>query len=295
MSYHNYIELKQKATKIKQTIPLMDYLFGLEKRGILKYEGKIGKEHFFGLLLQRTGSISVKEDSNLWFDHSSGKGGDIIEAVMFFENVSFSVAVNSFGNNNPIESSLVRKENSNQHQYEITNVGDIINSNLKAYISTRALDFNLVKMYCNQVNWRVGEKFYYGIGWKNDKGGWAVRSQVFKGNLVCSGLSTINLGSCRSIKIFEGMFDFISYLQFKPNASDFRAIVLNSTANLTTSFINELKNSDLSPIELYLDNDQEGDTKTAIVLLELPNSVDCRDFFEGFEDLNAKLIKHTFI
>src|SRR5690554_6787300 len=99
----DYLALKRAATKIKNEVSILDYFFSLEKAGVLKFEGKIGKEHFFGFMDQRTGSISIGESTNLWFDHSSGQGGDIIKAVQVFENLSFFDAVEKLKANTPIE------------------------------------------------------------------------------------------------------------------------------------------------------------------------------------------------
>lgn len=290
----NYLNLKKEAAEIKSTISVLDYFFSLEKAGILKFEGKIGKEFFFGFMEQRTGSISIIESSNLWFDHSIGQGGDIIKAVQVFENKGFVDAIKSLKANTPIESKIVRNHQVQESNYEILKEVPISHPALKEYISSRGLEPEEVAVFCKELHWKHNEKVYFGIGLKNDHEGWSVRSKVFKGNLLSSAITTKKIGDrVGAIKIFEGMFDFLSYLKLFPSDS-FQAKVLNSTAHFSSKVMEAInleasKNS--WDVDLYLDIDEAGNQKTDMALEIILAARDRRSLFNGFGDLNEMLQK----
>lgn len=290
----NYLNLKKEAAEIKSTMAVLDYFFSLEKAGILKFEGKIGKEYFFGFLDQRTGSISVSESTNLWFDHSMGQGGDIIKAVQVFENKGFVDAIKSLKANSPIESKIIRNHQVQESSYEIIKEVPISHPALKEYISSRGLEPEEVSGICKELHWRHKEKVYFGMGLKNDNGGWSVRSKVFKGNLLSSGITTRKIGDrVGSIKIFEGMFDFLSYLKLFPQES-FQAKVLNSTSHFSTKVMEAISlesSKNNWAVDLYLDIDEAGNRKTNKALEIIKAARDKRSLFSGYGDLNEMLQK----
>lgn len=290
----NYLNLKKEAAEIKSTMAVLDYFFSLEKAGILKFEGKIGKEYFFGFIEQRTGSISISESTNLWFDHSMGQGGDIIKAVQVFENKGFVDAIKSLKANTPIESKIVRTHQVQESNYEILKEVPISHPALKEYIRSRGLEPDEVAFYCKELHWKHNENVYFGIGLKNDNGGWSVRSKLFKGNLLSSGMTTKKIGNrVGAIKIFEGMFDFLSYLKLFPQES-FQAKILNSTSHFSTKVMKTISlesSKNNWAVDLYLDIDEAGNQKTNKALEIIEVARDKRSLFTGYGDLNEMLQK----
>lgn len=293
---HNYLALKKLAAKLKSELSILDYFFSLEKKGLLKYEGKIGKEVFFGFLDQRTGSIALNEMANVWFDHSSGEGGDIIKAVQVYENVSFSDAIQKLSSKTPVEFAVRNSKPQKTSTYQILKEIPIAHPALNQYILYRGLDQEIVGKFCKEIHWVHNENAYFGIGLKNDAGGWSVRSKLFKGNLLSSGISTVKIGArVGAIKIFEGMFDFLSFIKLYPE-SQFIAKVLNSTANLSTKLMEELHqeaNDNGWPVHLYLDRDEAGDEKTKKALGVIAAASDVRNIFEKYSDLNELIMQKT--
>lgn len=86
-------------------------------------------------------------------------------------------------------------------------------------------------------------------------------SSIFKGNILGGGISIENLGTPERIKLFEGWFDFLSYLKLS-GATDFKAIILNSTANLSFRLMLDIL-KECGTIDLYLDNDATGNKCTS--------------------------------
>jgi hypothetical protein len=236
----SYSEVKRETERIKRDFPILEYFHSLVNSGNLKYDGIQGKEHFFGFLSQRTGSIAVDERVNVWYDHAAGKGGDIIEAVQVFEKKSFPQAVQRLAGL-PLKRIFVPKEKSKiVSKIEIESVSEISRLALVNYIRERGLEVDEVMPFAKEVHWSNKGRRYFAVGFPNDAGGWVLRSSIFKGNILRGGISTEIIGKPASIKIFEGWFDFLSYMKL------FGSTILKENEE----------------VDLYLDNDATGEKTT---------------------------------
>ncbi|MCM0059543.1 MAG: toprim domain-containing protein [Algoriphagus sp.] len=256
----NYSEIKIAAAKIKQQFPVLDYFHSLVRSGFLKYEGIHGKEYFFGFMDQRTGSIAVDDKANVWYDHAAGKGGDIIAAVQEFENKSFIESVESLSGYVPKREFVPRQKPEITQKIVVDRVSEISHDALIQYIRGRGMDLQDIAPFGKEVHWKNKGKRYFAVGFPNQSGGWVLRSSIFKGNILGGGISIQILGTIKSIKVFEGWFDFLSYLKFS-RAADFKAIILNSTANFNMRLMLDIL-EERQKVELYLDNDATGETYT---------------------------------
>jgi hypothetical protein len=256
----SYSEVKREAARIKQDFPILDYFQSLVNSGFLKYEGIQGKEHFFGFLSQRTGSIAVDDRANVWYDHAAGRGGDIIEAVQVFENKTFLQSVERLAGSPPERIIAPKQKPRVVPKIEVESVGGVTHQALKDYIRSRGLEPEEIAEFAKEVHWRNKGKSYFAVGFPNESGGWVLRSSIFKGNILGGGISIQVLGNPERIKVFEGWFDFLSYLKLSV-ATDFKAIILNSTANLSFRLMLDiLKENEV--VDLYLDNDHTGEVYT---------------------------------
>ena len=256
----NYSEVKQAAVKIKQNFPVLDYFHSLVKSGFLKYEGVHGKESFFGFLEQRTGSIAVDDKANVWYDHAAGKGGDVIAAVQEFENKTFFESVESLSGFVPEREFVPRQKPEINQKIIVENVSEVGHDALIQYIRGRGIDLQDIAPFAKEVHWKNKGKRYFAVGFPNQSGGWVLRSSIFKGNILGGGVSIQILGTIKSIKVFEGWFDFLSYLKLS-GATDFQAIILNSTANLSMRLMLDILKEE-QKVEIYLDNDATGEAYT---------------------------------
>jgi hypothetical protein len=256
----NYSRVKQEAERIKRDFSIFDYFQSLVSSGCLKYEGVQGKEHFFGFLDQRTGSIAVDEKMNVWYDHAAGKGGDILEAVQVFENKSFFESVERLSESLPVRRFITREKPEISPKIVVEKVSEISHDALLKYIRRRGLEPDEISQFAKQVHWRNKGKRYFAVGFPNESGGWVLRSSIFKGNILGGGISIQILGTPKSTKIFEGWFDFLSYLKLS-GETDFKAIILNSTANLSLRLTLDIL-KEKQEVELYLDNDATGEKYT---------------------------------
>ncbi|WP_439488995.1 toprim domain-containing protein [Algoriphagus sp.] len=260
----NYSDLKHEASRIKRDFSIIDYFQGLVSAGALKYEGMQGKEHFFGFLSQRTGSIAVDHRTNVWYDHAAGRGGDVLEAVQVFENKTFVQSVQQLSDL-PTERIVIPKNKPKAApKIKIETVKEVSHPALLNYIRTRGLEPDEISDFAKEVHWSNRGKSYFAVGFPNESGGWVLRSSIFKGNILGGGISIQVLRNPNRIKIFEGWFDFLSYLKMS-GATDVKAIILNSTANLKLSLILDLLEEN-EEVDLYLDNDETGEKYTSFFM-----------------------------
>src|SRR5690554_3865358 len=298
METNSYQEIRKKAERISEEKSVLSYFFSLCEGGALRYEGKQGKEHFFAHPHQRTGSIAVRDSKNKWYDHSQGVGGDIIYAIRHFEQKSFAEAVNTIDKaTHNYKPPMVPKIASKTMALGVLHESEQIrHPALIKYIHSRGLEPQHLSDIAKEIHWAKGGRKFFGIGFPNDNGSYSIRSGIFKFNIGPNNVSTFQIGNRPAeIKIFEGGFDLASYRKIDPSAS-FHAIVLNGLANLTNQYMEDIRNraSKLDfPVELYLDNDRAGDTKTAQAKQVIKMSEDKRGLYRNFQDLNDYLVSGT--
>ena len=145
--------------------------------------------------------------------------------------------------------------------------------------------------FLKEIHYQMNDKNYFGIGFKNNSGGYEIRNKYSKICLGKKDVSTIKNGS-GNVKIFEGFFDFLSFKNIEnfleKEPSDY--IILNSV-----SMIHNIKNSlgNYENIELYFDNDEAGNRAVKMLKNELENIEDCRVLYSDLKDLNEYLTQQT--
>ena len=295
METYSYNDIRKQAGIISQEKSVLNYFFSLCEIGNLRYEGKQGKEYFFAHPHQRTGSIAVSDKKNKWYDHSQGVGGDIINAIRHFEQKSFTEAIASIDKAIPKYSPPVGpKPASKAVGFNIVKESDhISHPALLKYIHSRGLEPGQLSGMAREIHWEKGGKKFFGIGFINDRNGYAIRSSIFKFNIGPNHLTNIQIGMDPvGIKIFEGGFDLASFKKLNPSAS-YHAIVLNGLANLTYQYMEEINSRSTGlklPVDLYLDNDLAGDDKTSMAKQQIKNAEDRRGLYQNFQDLNDYLV-----
>lgn len=299
MSRIDYTALTAEAARIKADISVLDYFFKLESSGILRYDGKKGKEYFFGFEHQKTGSISIKDQTKVWYDHAKGEGGDIIKAVQLFENKTFVEALQRLSNNLDIIANgyqaFYKKNGETEYDIEITRILDKVqHPALITYLHSRSLELSDINDVAKEVHWKNGNDKFFAIGFPNVNKGYSVRSKVYKGNLNGGGISTFTIGNKpESLKLFEGSMDFASYRHINPEQS-FNVIILNGTGNLSKNLCAKIaeKSSEKNlPVHIYFDGGIGGREATEKGKLLMPGAQDKSKFYteKGLDDLNDYL------
>ncbi len=236
-------------------------------------------------------SFKINKSLNYWYLFSEGIGGtntyfmkkylnaSVNEILIWAEDQNFS----SFQKQNVPDQKF---ENLSKN-YEILDVNEIRHPALLEYLTERKVGNQT--QFLHEIHYRMKDKNYFGIGFKNDSGGYEIRNKYSKICLGKKDVSTIKNGS-ESLRIFEGFFDFLSFknvenhLGNKP--SDY--LILNSV-----SMIHNIKNllENYENIELYFDNDDAGNRAVEMIRNENQNAEDCRVLYSDFKDLNDWLIR----
>jgi hypothetical protein len=150
-----------------------------------------------------------------------------------------------------------------------------------SYMNQRGIQVVTAKPYCKEIYYQVNRKRYFGIAHRNNKG-WSIRNKYWKG-CTAQGYSYYN-NQQNSLLIFEGIFDFLSYLELKPKSKMSNDImILNSLVNLKSAqpILGQYQN-----IKLYLDHDAAGRRATQYIQQQFPIAVDQSSFYSHCKDLN---------
>ena len=238
-------------------------------------------------------SFKLDNRNNIWYLYSEGIGGNNTDFMIKYLNASVKEVLEWA--ENQIFSSFHQQNFPNQKlenlhkNYEIIEVKEIQHPALMEYLRTRKVE-NQTE-FLKEIQYQMNDKNYFGIGFKNDSGGYEIRNKYSKICLGKKDISTIK-NSSENVKIFEGFFDFLSFKNvenfLEKEPSDY--IILNSV-----SMISNIKNSlrNYENIELYFDNDEAGNRALEMLKNELENIEDCRVLYSDFKDLNEWAMSST--
>ncbi|OCK52237.1 hypothetical protein BA768_12860 [Chryseobacterium sp. CBo1] len=273
------------------TIPLEELLLSLGHLPTRQSE----KEAWFlnPFAKENHASFKINKNLNYWYLHSEGIGGKNIDFMKRYLNASVSEVLiwaenqnfSSFHQQNISNSKL---ENLSKN-YEMINVKEIQHPALLEYLKERKVEKQTE--FLKEIHYRMNDKNYFGIGFKNDSGGYEIRNKYSKICLGKKDISTIKNNS-NSVRIFEGFFDFLSFKnlenELEKEPSDY--LILNSV-----SMLHNIKNSlgKYEKVELYFDNDVAGNRAVEIICSEIQNAKDCRVLYSDFKDLNEYLNQKT--
>jgi len=173
----------------------------------------------------------------------------------------------------------------------IKDVLDLQHPALLQYLQSRRIPSALAKQYCSQVHYENGGRSFFAAGFRNDKGGYELRSRFFKGSsapktftLLCSDNDKIN--------VFEGFIDFLSHLVLFPGQMQTDYLILNSLSFLESALP---VLSGYTHSKLYFDHNPAGRDKTAIAIAALKSCIDGSGLYMGFEDLNDYLCNKPMV
>nr|WP_302579659.1 toprim domain-containing protein [Alistipes onderdonkii] len=153
------------------------------------------------------------------------------------------------------------------------------------YFMERCIDLDTARKHCSEVHYRVADKSYFAVGFRNDAGGWELRNRYFKG--CTSKAPTTRRGDYPTCLVFEGFMDYLSFLTLKRNPNPPHNIaVLNSVTNLAkvVPFI-----ASHERVYAYLDNDEAGRKATAELKATCRNLSDQSVHYRPHNDLNDYL------
>lgn len=235
-------------------------------------------------------SFKVDYIQNLWYDFGLNEGGSIIDLVMRLERCDLTQAVRLLdrGGRTQVITPMQLSASLTVPALRILSDTPLRHPALVDYLTSRGIAPTVASVYCREVRYEVNGRLFFAIGFRNDAGGWELRSERFKGCASPKHITTVD-NHADPVIAFEGFMDFLSYLSLKP-AERLRidAVVLNSVVNLPKA-IPFLERH--PTIHAFFDNDEAGRGATAELERQCSNStvVDQAYFYRSHNDLNDYL------
>lgn len=173
---------------------------------------------------------------------------------------------------------------------------------LVEYAQARAVSKEILERYCEEVIYHIDsypQKQYFAIGFKNNDGGYVLRSSLTK-KCTSSAMTTLSpegnltdkVGSDKVV-VFEGFMDFLSWISsVQQETPQYDCCILNSVSNIEKAlpWITAHKN-----IAAFMDNDEAGRNTLQKIIENVPEDAgkvcvyDMAKLYEGYNDLNEKL------
>jgi hypothetical protein len=230
---------------------------------------------------EKKASFKVDYQKDLFIDYGSGKGGNLTILSVLLSDVK----INTISKAEIVSSNLKNC---------IWNTQKIIDIHLLNYLIKRGISEKAIEKYCIEVDYGYYQKYpRKAVGFINDTKGYELNYNgnihpKFKGTLINKNVTTFHNNAIKSVCVFEGFMDFLSFETLYPEIKKMNLLILNSTTQLKKG-INFLKKH--NTIYCFLDNDVEGTKTTNIILKLFPDkSIDKRNIYTNHKDLNDYLI-----
>ncbi|WP_242589817.1 toprim domain-containing protein [Kaistella haifensis] len=218
---------------------------------------------------ERTPSLLVNYVKNIAFDFGTGMMYDNVSIVQAIKRCSVSDALEylsrfDFSYKKQSVTETITAENTNQ----ILEVKEVSHPALLDYLKSRKLESQ--KSALSEVHYRINDKRYFGLGFKNDSGGYEIRSSFSKICLGKKDITTIKNNS-ENLKVFEGFTDYLSFKILEPEKTPSDYLILNSVAMVhkASGLFGNYKS-----VEMYLDNDRAGEQCRDSILKIFPEADD---------------------
>lgn len=295
--------MKKLSCADARKIDLVDYLASLgyqpqQVRGVNYW-------YLSPLREEKTPSFKVNRQKNLWYDHGSGQGGDIIDFGTLHFKCSVTELLNRMTAGNPNQTlsfhppaisvtmphfGAGEKEENNEGKIIITATRPLADDRLVNYLESRCIPREIAIQYCKEVDFLLYSNGKTAIGFANDFGGYELRSQYFKGSSSPKAPTTLKKDS-NTLTVFEGFFDFLSYQVISKEISEEKTnfLILNSLA-----FFNKSREimEKYQQVNLYLDRNKKGIECTMQALdWDKTKYIDRSKLYRQAQDLNEWLIE----
>jgi len=242
------------------------------------------------LRTEKTASFKVNRKLNRWFDHGTGKGGNIIDFGVLYHHCTVTELLQSIQGNCCFHEVGFHQQDLSDIENRLIILQDfmIAPTALLRYLEQRKIPCWIANLYCREIRYQLKGKIYYSIGFKNDAGGYELRNQYFKNSCFPKGITTIKNGS-EKVAIFEGFFGFLSFLVVHTNDPSFHwdCCILNSLSFFVNArpFLAQYE-----AIHLFLDKDRAGQNCSQYALQSDKRYIDQSNLYAGNKDLNESIV-----
>jgi DNA primase len=256
---------------------------------------------------EKTPSFKVNRPLNVWYDHSTGKGGDLVDFGTQYHKCTVRELLDRLSEYRPGNSlsfqqpslpdlsSSARssfageKKESPDSKIVIVDTRPLADQTLLAYLEKRCIPLNIADRFCREVDFLLYGKKHTVIGFPNKSGGYELRNEHFKGSSAPKDITFLD-NRTEGIVVFEGFFSFLSFQTINKNlqAPLTNCLILNSLSFFEKSRPLMEK---YHKIHLLLDRDTAGRNYTTQALRWNPDKyIDRSEFYERRKDLNEWLL-----
>ena len=238
-------------------------------------------------------SMTVTANGKGWKDQVTGEHGNVIDLVAIDKRMTKSEVCAWFNTFLPVSSSFdPRKSYGGKEKdgFVSFEVVPIQSRGLYAYLTNRSISTTIARQFIIEAHYsfeeRTDGRYLYALAYQNDKGGYELRSERFKGGTILKGITAHLDKENAPVVVFEGFFDMLSFATLCGEVRH-NYVVLNSIVNkdAALAILETLR----SKIFLCLDNDNGGDSATRWFLERLPSAIDIRSRFAPAKDVNDYL------
>ncbi len=239
-------------------------------------------------------SFHINQINNEWYDFPLAKGGNMIDFCLLYHQCSIRELLEKFNADLanlhlPVfDTSLHEGKSLKESKLIVTDVRPLYAYPLKNYLHERSIPVAVAECFCKEVHYEIGGNSFYGIGFKNDAGGYEIRNKNYKQSSAPKDITKFNYNSSL-VNVFEGFMDFLSYQALYPGMDKERSefVVLNGAGMLDRAlpYLDKFER-----IGLWLDRDATGLAYTQYALSRSNRYQDESWLYSKFKDLNDWLI-----
>lgn len=262
---------------------------------------------------EKTPSFHIDEAANTWYDFGTHEGGGLIDFVCKItgcqrkEAYDWLTSIRHMIPEDVHTEVIKRAAATSESKVIIEQVNDkFAKKALIEYAQSRCISKEILDRYCDEVTYSVSGKHgssFFAIGFKNNSGGYVLRSKVAK---ICSSSDVTTLGpdgnrteeaNSKKVAVFEGFIDFLSLLSYnEKEIPGHDCCILNSVSNLGRALPWIVRHKE---IMVFADNDNAGrETLQKITEFVSGSSedisiYDMAELYKGHKDVNDKLVEET--
>ncbi|QEM07840.1 hypothetical protein DIU31_031675 [Mucilaginibacter rubeus] len=292
------MELTMNPTAIREQVSLT----GLLARLGYQPAHNSGREILYRNVLHEDGkkpSLCVNDNLGMWYDHGTGKGGNVIDfGLAFWPGLEIKEVCGKLHEIMeqaiPAAVSILKPSRRKRHKtliqpyYRVDKVCDLGKTpSIRLFLEKRGIweeaQGILQEVHYHSVHAKLQPRQFFAAGHRNDSGSWQVRNKYFKGCLGNKGL-TLLTGDSRRLCVFKDIFDYLSWKHDHPELPD-SALIINSYSLLAAAIKTAMR---YPAISVYFDHTPEGHQSLRQFITELPYAADGTPAFSGHHDYSEK-------
>lgn len=236
-------------------------------------------------------SFKVNRNMNRWYDFGEGRGGNMIDFGVLYHRCSVSDFLKKINTSLSFQQPTIplNREDEESKKIKVISAKEISSLVLIRYLHKRRIPIEIANKFCKEIDYELYGKRYYALGFKNDAGGYELRNEKFKASSSPKDITLLK-NSSENLTVFEGFFNFLSYLTIHKQQEQPKTdlLILNSTAFFEKSL--PLMQSYKSK-HLYVDCVTAGQKCIQKAqAIDKESFIDERALYKNYKDLNDWMV-----